>query len=932
VSNEVRIVAIGDDKTERLWASLEGRAQSFKRTMEQTSTGVTQSTGRMRTSSEKDVGAVGDSFRRGGDEAEHFAQRVDRSSNQLQGSLSRLKAAMERAFTIDVGVDADTSGFDGLADAAERAGEQAGERFTTAAEGRLRDSRGRFVKAGQDIGDGLSEGLGSGGGGGGPDRLIDMWTGAFDRLEVEAGGAGIGAGAALGAGVLAAGPVGQVVGSTIALGVGLGLSQLAITSAAKSEEVKGQWRDLGDTLADELADIDDPFEEALSRLPQHAEQAFSRLKPELESSFKTLGPAFEGMVEDWMDALADMDLTKISDGAAAVFDALGDSADDIIGNINDALDELGDTAKEHAQDFAALAEGLTGVFAGVADGLGAVADKWDQVMGDLEAFGKWAQDPMGKNEGVAGLFGDLDNSNAELQSAIDKAVELTLAWGEAGGAADELSGSIENVSAAFKEHLDPAQAALDAAIKWKEAQAELAEASKEGNLSLLEREKHLDDQVGILEAMALAESTLSESTEETSQKFQDQLPQLADLARGSEEGKNLILGLAESLGVNLVQAAGDSFIAVSETGEAIRILPDKTVKLAANIDELRERLSEARSKLDDPNLTKERRAKLNADIKALEAAVRAAQRELDSLKDKTITITTRRVVADINTQSGGGYPLAHGGNVPAYADGGNTRATLARPSSALALVGEAGPELVRLPYGSTVIPAGQTQRMLSEGDGILRGFASGGNSGTGVPSTWGNPGGPGAYTPTPPLWGNPGPGVQIGDALAIDEYGNSVPPGTVPRVELNVVTPNDSAGSSGGGTWPGTWPGGGSGGGGGGGADPGTPSVGFEDTSTLLIPRSRPTGATPPPLPVLGPNGQPVDDPWGFVGAYAYPGMGGGGSGGGGGGGGWGGGPGGGDGVGLTINVYVQGSIRSERDLVGVIRNEIVRGGFGGVL
>ncbi|WP_062434992.1 hypothetical protein [Herbidospora daliensis] len=925
MSNEVRIVAIGDDKTDRLWSSLEGRAQTFKRSMEQTSTSVSQSTGRMKSSSERDVGAVGDSFRKGGDEAERFAARVDGAGSALERSLARLKSA--HTFTFD----ADTSAFDGLAESAERAGDEAGERFTTAAEGRIRDSRGRFVGAGKDIGDSLWDGLGSGGSGGGPDRLIDMWSGAFDRLEVDAGMAGAGAGAAIGAGILLAGPIGQVAASTIVLGFGAGLAQLGATSALKSEEVKGQWRDLGDHLSDELADIDGPFEEAMSRLPAHAERAFASLKPELESSFATLGPAVERFAKSWMDAIGDMDLTPLSDGAAAVMDALGDRGDEIFGNLNDGLNSLGQTARDHAQDFASIFEGMTKGFSWTTEAMGGLADTWDEVMGDVEDLGNaWASGWGMAEESTERFMADLDNSGAEMQAAASKAAELAIGYGLVATGADALSDSIENVTAAFKEHYDPAAKALEASIKWKEAQAELAEDMKEGNMSLLEREQALLSQNNILREMALAESTLSESTEETSRTFEDQLPKLVELARGSEEGRNLILGLAQSLGVELVAGANDSFIAIDEMGKAIQILPDgKTVKVLGDIDQLKDRLADARARLDDPNLTKERRAKINAEIKALEAAVAAAQRALDSLRDKTVTVTVRQVRADINTSHGGGYPLAHGGNVPAYADGGNTRASLARPSSALALVGEAGPELVRLPYGSTVIPAGQTQQMLSEGDGIIRGFSSGGNSGSGVPSTWGNPG-YGAYVPTPPLWGNPGPGVQIGDALAIDEYGNSVPPGTVPRVELSVVKPNDYAGSSGGGGGGG-WPGGGSGGGGG--VDPSTPSVGFEDTNTLLIPRNRPDGKAAPQLPVLGPNGQPVEDPWGFVGAYAYPGMGGS-SGGGGGGGGWGGGggTGGGNAVGLTINVYVQGSIRAERDLVGVIRNEIVRGGFGGVL
>jgi hypothetical protein len=40
----------------------------------------------------------------------------------------------------------------------------------------------------------------------------------------------------------------------------------------------------------------------------------------------------------------------------------------------------------------------------------------------------------------------------------------------------------------------------------------------------------------------------------------------------------------------------------------------------------------------------------------------------------------------------------------------------------------------------------------------------------------------------------------------------------------------------------------------------------------------------------------------------------------------------GGGGEAMVVNVYVQGSIRSDRELVGIIRDEFINGGFRGVV
>ncbi|MEQ7126669.1 hypothetical protein ABN034_19320 [Actinopolymorpha sp. B11F2] len=120
----------------------------------------------------------------------------------------------------------------------------------------------------------------------------------------------------------------------------------------------------------------------------------------------------------------------------------------------------------------------------------------------------------------------------------------------------------------------------------------------------------------------------------------------------------------------------------------------KIIALKVNKKDLDEKLKNARMQLNDKDLTKERRAKLNADIAKLLARKRAAQRAIDSLRGKTVTINVDTRYRNFGSPGS----FQHG--------------TLNAPRG-LALVGERGPELVAFRGGESVFTATQTESMLS---------------------------------------------------------------------------------------------------------------------------------------------------------------------------------------------------------------------------
>ncbi|MEO3853705.1 hypothetical protein [Acrocarpospora sp. B8E8] len=884
--------------TMRSIIGLSGAADEYGDGVLRASGDSTRATGLIRAAAESDLGAVGVSFGQAGEDAYGFARSTDDASTKAGGSIRRMRDEIDDALSgigdINIGVSGgfSTAGlFDGVEEEAEKAGEEAGEAFVRGADGRLRSSlTGRFAAAGKDAGKGAGDGILSG-------------------LSPIPGKAHAIAGAAAVA-LAALGPVSQLTGGAIALGLGGGLAAVGVMSATQSEKVKEEWSGLGDWFKTELDDIDGPIEQALLRIPDTARQSFLGVKGELEDSFSQVGPALEGFASDWGATLSGADLSAETNGFVQVLDAIGYKSEEIGAEFGVAFDEMSRVAAEHADDIAAMVEIVADGFTKVAQFAGFVADTWDDELGNaetkLKAFGGVL---TGK------LIGDLDNSGAAAGRAARFAVEMATGWNDAATEADDLSRQVQALNEMLEKNYDPAKAALDAAIDWKEALADLKKENEDGNMSLLDREKALSNLLDPLRNSIDAELELTQGVQDSTAAFQDQLPQLVELARNSEEGQRTLTELAEVLGVGLVEAGENAYVTIDKAGEAIKILPDgKVVKLDAVIDSLEAQLRRAREQLDSPNISRERKAKLNADIKQLEDALRRARQQLDALDGKTV-----QTWVVTNTVRGGGHPLmASGGivgGIGAFADGGAVGprgGMFAESGSALALVGEAGREIVRLPYGSQVIPNGQTERMLAEGDGILRGYASGGPLGVSVhippPST--RTEAYGGSMGLPPARSGSGSGrveVVLGDVSGSTSY---------------ETFPNPYGGGWGG------WPGGGGGSGGGGGAPvPGVP----EDTTSTYTPITRPTGGKVPA--VIDSNPVPANrrgDDFGagfFAGQGGVPlaGFSGGGSGGGGGGG----------GAGTTVinvSVIVQGSIRAERDIEEIVANAISRGGFRGVL
>lgn len=241
---------------------------------------------------------------------------------------------------------------------------------------------------------------------------------------------------------------------------------------------------------------------------------------------------------------------------------------------------------------------------------------------------------------------------------------------------------------------DANRAALDGMAGFEQAIADATKAAQDNGRSLhmqngeldLTTQKARDNEKALSDLAAktdaAAESALkSGESQETANKIYDR-------------GKQKLIELAESMGLSKDEAAA--------LADQILATPDKTAHLKADESDLQQKIADAYNRLAD--LPPSQRVKLEGDIAELERQLAAARAEIDrTTRDRVVNITASFQSRFLDA----GQANAHGGIIGAM---GTAASGGAR--GGLTLVGEMGPEVVRLPFGSTVYPAGQSRSMV----------------------------------------------------------------------------------------------------------------------------------------------------------------------------------------------------------------------------
>lgn len=503
--------------------------------------------------------------------------------------------------------------------------------------------------------------------------------------------------AAIAAGLPAIVASAGTLGAATAGAFGTGLAGLGIAAAAQSGRVKNEFASMKrDVLAD-LLSISGPFERTLIGVADTARTTMAGLKPYLAGAFDTMAPAVARFTASIGQGVASLGpaLQPLSRGFSAVLDAIGDRAPEIFGNIESALQNLAVTAELNADDLASAIEFVTGAFEGLTSATSYLAAEWDGFVAQVEAFTGsidegWIDAWTKGQDAYNGVI-------QEYATAAERAASSTRGIGDA---AEDAATGVGNLKEEFEE-LSGALNADEAASQYQEALDKITESLKKNGRTIdIHTEKGRANRDALRDIAKAAQTHLIRMGEE---------------GRTVDEVSRRYLTYRSQL-IGALQDAGKTRGQATRLANAWLSMPRSVnTHLKANVKDLDTKIAAAKYRLKDPALTRPEKAKIRADINDLLAAKRRAQAALNSIRDKVVRVTVaysssgRSIVG--GTKSVGAYDRAHGGIIggaSAFASGGISGA-----GGSVALVGEQGPELVRLPFGSNVVPAGTTRAMMN---------------------------------------------------------------------------------------------------------------------------------------------------------------------------------------------------------------------------
>lgn len=549
------------------------------------------------------------------------------------------------------------------------------------------------------------------------------------------------AGALAAAVAVAAPAAGAIAASGLVLAFGAGLAGLGIVFAAKSKVVQDTWKKTLSGMGAQMTLLSKPFESTLVSIAGFAQRTFDKFAPSLEAAFKEIAPTvtrFADTVSKGLEKLQPA-VRPLAEAFDAVLDSLGPAIQGAIGRVSDGLIKLSESVKKNPDGLADLV-----------DGMGKLADNTLSAIGKLNDFNGLIKDMTGGTSAVDLVFGKANSKIGEfigkVKSAIDPLGGLKSAFDALFGSADKTTGAVGLTGDAtkyFTQGLDDnaAKAILagdankDAAGKveslaakfdrqWQATQRANQELFRNSGLLLtlsgseIAYQQAIDDATESIKqngkthdintekgrANKTALDQVSASANAQTEAMRNAGDGNVSAAKHGEEARKNFVKLAEQMGYTKPQAEAmaKSMIAIPNVS--------RTAKLTANKKDLEKKLADAQAELKNPNLTKERRAKLTADIANAKSGISTINGMLGNLpKSKTVNITVNTYKNLIETTIDRGL-VASGKGVPRASGG---------PSAPKRryLLGERGPEIAE--FGGTgtggpkILSAEQTSRELA---------------------------------------------------------------------------------------------------------------------------------------------------------------------------------------------------------------------------
>jgi hypothetical protein len=515
--------------------------------------------------------------------------------------------------------------------------------------------------------------------------------------------------------------VGAIAAGGLAAGFGAGLSALGIVFAAKSVAVKNAWNRALASMGADMRVLSAPFEKTLIAMAGFAKRTFNTFKPALSSAFKEIAPeltAFGDQLGRAFEKLVPA-IKPMADAFSNVLRTLGPAMQSAVGKVSQGLQDLARSVSANPGALADLVKGMGDVIKTLLDGIttlnningaferftGGVSGV-DVVMGGLRiATGALFSGFVLLEKALNALGIKTDDVNSKVEISADTAKLWTqglnsaqVATVNAGGAVAGMAPKVESLAAKFDRQKAATDKLIESLFRLQNGYITLAGAQiayqaavDAGTKSVKDNGKTLDvnTEKGRNNKQALIDLARA-ANDQTESMLRNNKGQAAAYT-ASAKSREAFVRLAMQMGATRPQA-----IAMAKSMIAI---PNVTreARLTANKKDLEGKLASAKAALNDKNLTKERRAELNANIKRLVAQINAAQAKINSLQGKTVNIVTKyTTVGSRSSGSGSG-----GGRVnedPHRASGGPVMKGVPY------VVGEHRPELFVPNENGTILP------------------------------------------------------------------------------------------------------------------------------------------------------------------------------------------------------------------------------------
>lgn len=444
--------------------------------------------------------------------------------------------------------------------------------------------------------------------------------------------------ATLTAAVVAVAPfVGAVAAGGIVAGFGAGLAGLGAVFAAKSAAVKSAWSKALQDMGSRMTLLSKPFEQTLINMAAVAKRTFDKFAPNLAAAFKGIAPAVTRFGDDLGRAFEKLApaVKPLADAFNAVLGATGPALQDAFSKISTGLQVLAHSVQKNPKGLA----DLVGLFADLTQAATYVVAALNETYGALR-----------RGAEIVGALGhSTEASGKSMSDAAAKTVALAQALRQHQAAA---KGAGESARA-FAEKINRQTAATDRLINslfrlqglmlgLSGAEIAYQQAIDDATASIKENGHALD----INTAKGRANRT---ALNNVAQAANDQTTAMIKSGKGTdaaglaaEKNKAAFIRLAFQMGLGRAAAKkmADQLIGIPNV--------TREARLKANKADLDAKLAAAKKQLGDKDLTKERRAKINADIAALQAKLRQAQAAINALHGKVVPVVIKYSSTGVN--------------------------------------------------------------------------------------------------------------------------------------------------------------------------------------------------------------------------------------------------------------------------------------------